>query len=342
MALTISNNKITLSNLFQRILKYTGSHLVLAAMGLLVSLSATAQETKAGARMDAASITVGDQARLFIDVQHDPATGTLQWATIPDTFNHLEVVEKGKIDTLKQGYILTYRQRLLITGFDSGAFKVPPFVFVVVPTSGDPYAVQTDSFMLAVQTVKVDTTQAFKPIKGIMEADTSWKDYIWYIIAGILLVIATIVGVVYFMRRKKVPPPPKPTGPVETLTERTLRLLNELEAKQVWQKGQVKEYYVQLTDIVRNYIEERFSTPAMELTTDELLYKVQYHRELMPYHGLLSGILYTADLAKFAKAEPTPQEHVDAMDKAKQLVNLSKPVVTVQSNPVTETPKEKQ
>jgi len=84
---------------------------------------------------------------------------------------------------------------------------------------------------------------------------------------------------------------------------------------------------VELTDIVRNYIEARFSTSALELTTDELLYKVQLHRELQPYYALLADILHTADLAKFAKAEPLPQEHTAAMDKAKQLVAASKPVI---------------
>jgi hypothetical protein len=114
-----------------------------------------------------------------------------------------------------------------------------------------------------------------------------------------------------------------------------LRLLAELEAQQLWQKQQVKEYYVALTDIVRNYLEARFNTAVMELTTDELLYKAQMHRELQPYHSLLSDILHTADLAKFAKAQPLPQEHTDAIDKARLLVERSKPAI------VTTTPTEK-
>src|SRR6185312_11881280 len=125
MALTISHNKTSFSKLLLKTLKYTGSTFVVVAMGLLLSIRAYGQQTTATARMDATSITVGDQARLFIDVQHNPATGNLVWANIPDTFNHLEVVEKGKIDTLKQGNTITYRQRLLITGFDSGVFKIP-------------------------------------------------------------------------------------------------------------------------------------------------------------------------------------------------------------------------
>ena len=305
----------------------------------LLSFSAHAQDASAGARMDATRIVVGDQARLFIEVKNNPSTGRIQWATIPDTMNNLEVVERGKIDTVPQGGFVTYRQRLIITGFDSGMFKVPSFVFSVIPNSGNAYTVQTDSFALLVQTVAVDTTKGFKGIKNIIYVKSTWQDYIWYFIGGIILIVLVVFVVLYFVKNKKVAPP-KPTGPVESLQDKTLRLLTALDEKQLWQKNQVKEYYVELTDIVRDYIEERFRTPAMELTTDELLYKVQLHRELQPYHNLLSMILYTADLAKFAKAQPLPAEHMDAMEKAREFVQTSRPVI-IETPTDTTTPTEK-
>ncbi len=141
-------------------------------------------DAKAGARLDANQIVVGDQARLFIQVQNNPSLGRLQWATIPDSFNNLEIVERGKIDTTRQGDIVTYRQRLLITGFDSGVFKIPAFVFPVIPNTGAAYTVQTDSFGLLVQTVEVDTTKGFKGIKGIVYVKSNWLDYIWFIVGG--------------------------------------------------------------------------------------------------------------------------------------------------------------
>lgn len=299
---------------------------------MLGALPAIAQsDATATARMDARQIVVGDQVRLFLEVRNNPSSGRVEWAAIPDTFNSLEIVERGKIDTQKTGGFVTFKQRLVLTGFDSGVFKVPAFVFPVVTLSGQSYTVQTDSFALLVQTVAVDTTKAFRPIKGIMQVDWSWLDYIWYIVGGLVLVALAIVALVYYLRRKK-PEPVIPQGPKETLQEHTLRLLAELESKGLWQKKQVKEYYVELTDIVRTYIEARFNTPALELTTDEILYKAQMHRDLQPYYALLTTILTTADLAKFAKAQPLPHEHTDTMDKAKQLVVSSTPAIV--TNPI--------
>lgn len=283
-------------------------------------------DATAAARMDARQIVVGDQVRLFIEVKNKPSLGKVTWTAIPDTFNSLEVVERGKIDTLAAGDAVTYKQRIVITGFDSGVFKVPSFVFPVTATNGDPYTIQTDSFFLSVQTVAVDTTKAFKPIKDVIYVDWSWLDYVWYILAAVILLAGLVVLVIYLLKKKK-QAPPVPEGPKETLHERALRQLRELDAKQLWQQGNVKDYYVELTDILRGYIEERFSTPAMELTTDELLYKAQMHRELQPYHTALSVILTTADLAKFAKAQPSPAEHTDVMARAIEIVERSKPVI---------------
>src|SRR5436190_8669 len=100
---------------------------LLTACCLLAAPTTRAQTAAtAAARIDARQIMVGDQARLFIEVQN-PSAASLQWAVIPDTFNNLEVVERGRIDTIRNGAAVSYRQRLLITGFDSGMYQIPPF-----------------------------------------------------------------------------------------------------------------------------------------------------------------------------------------------------------------------
>lgn len=303
---------------------------VLLAGAMLLTVDAQAQ-AKVKARMEAAKISVGDQVRIFLTVDDVAPTDKLEWASIPDTFNRLEVVERSKIDTVKTAAGTQYKQRLVITGFDSGVFVVPAFQFPLMRANGTPSLLVTDSMQLEVATVAVDTTQAFKPIKGVIAVETSWMDYIWYIVGALVLIIATVAGVMLYMKRKPQSPPPPP-APKEPLHVLALRQLTALEEKQLWQKDKVKEYYVELTDIVRGYIEERFNTPVLELTTDELMQKVQRHRDLQSHYVLLSHLLTTADLAKFAKAKPLAHEHTDAMEKAKLFVS-STPVVIVEPQP---------
>lgn len=305
---------------------------LLICLLLLMQRTADAQSASVKARVDAQQIAVGDQIKLFIEAAHTPKQERLQWANIPDTFHSLEVIERGKIDTVSQGDLVTYTQRLLITGFDSGSFKIPAFAFSVIPSSGSAYTLSTDSFEVLVQTLPVDTTKPFKGIKDIIPVERSWQEYLWLIVGAVIAIVLIAVAIHYFRKNKKVPiPPPTPKKPAESVDAKALRLLEELERQQLWQANRVKEYYSQLSEILRSYIEERFQTPALELTTDELLHKAQSHKEMSLQYDKLSIILTTADLAKFAKAQPLPYEHTNAMELTKRCIIQTRPA------PVTNT-----
>ena len=301
---------------------------IMLLLALLYAVGAQAQGCDASATLsaDPQRILVGDQSRVFLSAQHDPLKSRITWPAVPDSFGKLEVIEKGKIDTIKNGSFTLYRQRLLVTGFDSGEHRIPPFQMTVTPVSGAPYTVETGIVDMLVQTVAVDTTKPIKPIKGIMIVESSWLDYIWWI-AGAVLLLAALGLIYYFMRQKKhaiLPPPP----PKEPLHVQAMRLLTALESEGLWQKGEVKEHYVRLTDILRGYIEARYGVPAMERTTDELTTAAAAHGELVIHTDRLYRILSTADAVKFARAQPLPAEHLTAMQATKDFITATIPVIT--------------
>lgn len=283
------------------------------------------------AKTDASRITVGDRVGYFIEIQQDQAAGgMLVWAVIPDTFNSLEVIERGRIDTLAANGTVTYRQKILLTGFDSGLFKIPPFAFSWIPPGADTAYLYPDSFFLEVMTVPVDTTQPYRGIKEILLVQTSWKDYLPQILAGIAVLLIAAWLFLWWRRRsrKRSPAAPQPVIPDIPLYDRTMQALADLEKKQLWQQDRIKTYYTELTDILRSYIEERFRTPALELTTDELLETAHRHLQMKKYYDELAAILTTADLAKFAKAKPLPQEHLAAMDHVRTFVTATREVIS--------------
>ena len=281
----------------------------------------------ATATTSAHTVTVGDRVNIFLDVQSKPAFANVQWAMIPDSLQHLEILERGRIDTVRKGEVVFYKQRIVVTGFDSGQYYFPALQFTVLPKSGTPYTLNTDSIAVLVQTVAVDTTKDFKPIKGIIYVNSTWRDYLWLIIGGSIFLFLIGFVLVYFLRSKRVQAPVAAPLNTETLQEKAMKMLNALEAEKLWQQGNIKEYYVRLTEIVRGYIEARFNTPALELTTDALIDKAKMEKDLIPIARPLEAILQTADLAKFAKAQPTPQEHIDAMQFSKDIIAATKPVI---------------
>lgn len=287
----------------------------------IIPAKGQAQQSPVSARVSTGQLLIGDQLNIWLKYQQAGAEMPhLEWATLPDTIPGLVWVEKGRIDTLKTKDSIVLKQQLTVTGFDSGRFVIPAFTFTLKDNDGRPKQFFTDSFSVLVQTLAVDTTQAFKPIKDVRQMPITWLDYWKPITLGLagLVVLVLLLFYLFKWRRKK--QPEAVSVPPEKAHERALRLLAELKAKKLWQSGEVKAYYEDLSLIIRSYLENRFAVPSLERTTDELLRETHKMAGLKPYRKHLRMILQTADLAKFARAMPLAEEHENCMQAAEELV----------------------
>lgn len=307
-------------------MNFKNKFLLLIGIGICASFGNTlrAQGTTVRAFTNERKIVIGDQVRLFLEVKRGAASDKIQWAAMPDSLHGLEIVEKGKIDTFASKDSFVLRQRLLVTGFDSGTYYIPGFQFQVT-SNGQVNQYFTDSIPIAVQTVAVDTTKAFKPIKEIEEVQFSLLDYWKAILAGILLVGLLTFLIIYFYKNRKTKIPEKAVKtPPEKAHEKAFRLLNELKGKQYMQQGRSKEYFTEMSDVLRTYLEERYNINAMEQTTDELMALLKKQTdgkaELRKVRPEMKLILTTADLAKFAKANPLPDEYEACFKAAQEVI----------------------
>lgn len=249
----------------------------------------------------------------------------------PETknFGALEIIESYKIDTVKKNESLELIKKYGLTQFDSGRYSIPKIRVVI---NGKP--VFTDSIALEVTNVKVDTLkQKMYDIKTVQSVETSNNWWI-YLLLFVVFVWLTF-GIFWFLKNRKKPQIEEEivyTSPIEKATS----LLQSLEKKELWQKGEVKIYYSELTDIVRNYIEEEIQIPAMESTTSELvlsLKNVAKQKKLKLSQETLSNlekVLKQADLVKFAKVKPLDFEiEEDKKRVTNSIVTIHKAIPTV-------------
>jgi hypothetical protein len=303
--------------------------LALSVVFCLVASVAMAQQSQsslpaAKASIDSTSIKIGQQFHLTLQAASNPAA-QLIWAEVPDSFNHLLVVTRGTIDTLKQPGRTVYTQRITLTGFDSGYWKIPAFDFRIVSgdTAAQPPSLQTDSLLIQVNTVPVDTAKPFRPIKEIRGVPFNILAY-WPYILGALILLAILAYFIFF-RKKRVVKKPEKKIPQEPPYDQALKSLHVLEEEKLWQQNKVKTYYTRLTDILRLYIERQYGINAMEQTSDELLQRIKPITKLNQQQNNLRYILQTADLAKFAKLQPSADEHEGSMRKAYEVLEWTKP-----------------
>lgn len=249
-------------------------------------------------QLDTNNITIGDQVTLSI-------SGTENYRT-------LEELNQNGIVALKQWYdTVKGVQYTTLTSFDEGEHSIR------LGTE--------DSLVLAVKDVEgVDTVNVqIKDIAPIIKVKyTFWEIFRWILIG--LAAAVLIAAIVYAVKRIKAHKPiielhPEPIIPPD---KRALKALEELRRKELWQSGKVKEYYTDLTDIVRRYLEEGWGINSTDMTSDETL---EAYHDSKAYdetcESKLRQMLHTADMVKFAKGEPLPNEHTQAMTHAVEFVN---------------------
>ena len=304
---------------------------VLKTYSLLILLLGTiniasGQGYKASADLYPGTILIGDQVTLNLSFSL-PAGTQVVWPSIKDTIlGNIQVINRTKVDTAwsadKKNLQLT--QKLRLTCFDSGFYTIPPirFYYRNLPDTTIRFE-QTEIQILTVHTLAVDTTLAIKPIKGPVKIPFSILEYLPWIFAGMLFLAIAGFLIFYLIRRRKGEPifllrPGVKYQPHEW----ALMELEKLRVKKLWQAGKMKEYHTELTDILRKYIENRFHLMAMESTTGEILEDLEDKTSIQKeYRKTLGKILVMADLVKFAKYLPLPEDHEQSIEYAVDFIN---------------------
>ncbi|BAU53864.1 BatD family protein [Mucilaginibacter gotjawali] len=306
------------------------------ALLLLTCLSykASAQNIQAEAKLQQYTIRIGDQTKLFLSV-HQPAKEHVNFPKLTDTVTgKIQVVSANKPDTTydqNDHSSLTVTQSYTITCFDAGTYTIPSFS---IRTAGG--VIKTNELTLQVETVKVDTTKAIYDIKQPITVSYTFVDWLkdnWYWIVFPLLVVGLIIGLIWYLRsRPKAEPVVQISKPVVPPHVTALNQLNQLKDKKLWQQEEVKQYYIELSDIIREYLEKRYAIKTHEKTTDEIFDSLKRIIITDTNRSKLKHILVLADLVKFAKEKPLPAENEQSIEIAVDFVVATKQ----QERPATE------
>lgn len=284
---------------------------------ILLSTAGFAQQKQVVTSIDTIKNKIGAEFKLSIKTTVDTSSKVI----FPKlkNFGALEVIQSYPIDTIKMDDRYELIKKYGLTQFDSGRYVVPSIKIFI---NSKPF--MTDSLLIEVVPVQVDTLkQKMFDIKDVAAADNGIGDWWKY-----LLIIALIAGIgafIYWFIKKR--QEKKLQQEIyKTPIERATSLLDTLEKKELWQKGEVKAYYSELTDIARNYIEEAIEIPAMESTTSELILglraasvkkKMTLSQEIILD---LERVLKQADLVKFAKSKPLDFEITDDRNKIQKAI----------------------
>ena len=303
---------------------------------ILFFIAAYSQEITVKSAPDTTAILIGDQIGFSVSATLPPGVNATLRTAADTLAGKIIILGRSARDTVKSpDGNLTVTDRYLITSYDSGTYSIPPFYAEFL--SGDSLKrYYSDYSLLRVARPEVapkDSTDVIYDIVPPRVAPLTFREILpWLIIA--LIAAAVVYLLARFLPRsplKRFIRPPAPREPAHVIA---LRELNRLREEEIWQKGEVKEFYSRLSDILRRYIDNRYGIMSPEMTTDETVRMLQKaavttHDEM----SLVRELLSLSDMVKFAKYVPQTEVHEKSIDDAVRFVELTRePEVTAAEN----------
>ena len=292
----------------------------------LLSTSVRAQDVRVIAKTEADTFQIGGWIDVHVEGQVTAAIDTIA-PVVKDSIGVLEVV---KVERPGKEPRWLFR----LTTIDSGKVFLPPieFDYKMKGDTGTRKA-YTNSLLLNITGIPYDPKGDIKDIKPPLSAPWLFEDFLPYLI-GLVVLAAIAGGVSYYWRKKKQKEDLLSAVKVIIPPHReALTALRVLEDKKLWQQGMVKQYYSEVTEIIRHFFERRWSIIALELTTDEILVQMKHIPDALNVWNEMESFFITADLVKFAKYEPSPAEHENEMRSAYEIVRMMVPKTPVEPEP---------
>lgn len=285
-----------------------------------------AQNIYANGSIDRDSVFAGQPFNYKIDVSI-PNSYVIDWDIFKDTLSkNIEIIKRSEISSTPINNNVIVSQTLTLASFDTGYIEIPPIGIKYSKSANDTATEKcfTEYMYVYVEPVSIDTTTAYKPIKMPIKQNITFIETTPFI--GVAIILAALVLLtIHLIRRaknkeKKEEEDIAPSIPaIITAREK----LSQLKDSNLWQSGKSKEYYTDLTDIVREYLEGQFSIDAVEMTSDDILIEVKKLDIDKTIISKFENTLITADLVKFAKANPNPEENETAFNNINTFVEES-------------------
>jgi len=292
------------------------------------------QEVSVTAGFDTSRIFIGDQINFSVTVDQ-PADLKLSLPLFKDTLSkNIEILSGPVTDTASiSENKIRITEKYLITSFDSGFYRVDP-VFAETSNLAGLQRFYSDYSVLEVTRVKLtppDTSAKIFDIAAPYSAPVTLGEILPWILLALLaaLIVWLIIRLARkFKKTKKEIIAPAIIEPAHVIA---FRELEKLQSEMLWQKGETKKYYTRLTEIIRQYLENRFQVYSLELTTSEtleVLIKTGFKKNEL--YNKLKSVLTGADLVKFAKYKPEQIENESSFSNSWDFVSATKVVEVVE------------
>lgn len=295
--------------------------------------TSTNPEISISMETDSAEILMGNVLDVRVTVsQSDDHTGIFD--INENAMAPVELVKNSKKQLSKKETsddTNVYEASYQIQAFDSGSYVLPQVIYII----GNDTA-YSNEVALSVRPVNVTADDAIDTESPQIQYESRWydslpdwlTDNIWLIVGA--LVGALIITLIFMLLTKRIkikPLPKKPAVPAHILA---MRKLSDLKESRLWDPGNEKQFYTELTEILREYLSGRFGINAMEMTSAQIVEAIESREDTRLSKQHMQEVLELADYVKFARARTLREDNIRSFDNAVKFVESTRPLAAAE------------
>ncbi len=280
------------------------------------------------AKVDKNKIKIGDLIHYTIIVARDENVN-VEMPDLGANLGAFEIRDYNDPDPEKKNGEILQRREYTISTYDIGDYEIPPVTVRYSIGKDDVWKnLTTEQIKITVESLKPSETGDIKDIKPPWEIERDWTQIIRFAVAGLIVVLIGILIFIYIKRWKEgksiIPRREKPKRPPHEIA---LEELEQLLQERLLEQGEIKQFYICISEIIRRYIEGRFFIIAIEMTTTQLIDTMIEAEIKKEDVQLVEDFLMQCDIVKFAKYIPTLEEDQKVIDQAFEIVNKTKIII---------------
>lgn len=285
----------------------------------LISFQIYAQSISVSAFTDTTEYKVGDYITLTLELKYHKNT-KIELPNIKDSLKVLEYIKTLPVDKKEENEKIIETHKFIFSKYDSGKVDIPSLkIFYNENKTNKRNYLLTAPFSVLVKTLEVNPQEDIRDVKEPIKIPIPW-----WIIVLIIISVAIVALLIYLLIKQYKKKRNKNEIVIPEIIlqphEIAIKKLNSLKEKKLWQNGNVKEYHSELTDIIREYFENKFKFRALEMPSSEILPVLSIIEEAKEIFSIAEKFFSNADLVKFAKFQPLPTVNEEMLEQAFQIV----------------------
>jgi hypothetical protein len=288
---------------------------------LLVATSALSQEPKAQlkASIDATSVTIGDVVTVKLSVRH-PETLKIAFPPVATSLGDWTVRSSKRLPSLKlpDGNFEDGLE-LQLAAYKTGDVEVPALNVEAVKASGEKEVLASEPVKVAVQSVLTGRQDTLKDLKPQAELEADYKPFL-FLLAALASALYLVYRFVRFLKNRKKAPVPKPER-IRSAEEVAHEAIERLLARKLVEQGQLKQFYLELSEIIKRFLGSKLGVHSLERTTEEFTRDLRAVSVPSAQYRMIREFLEDCDLVKFAKYRPGAEEVEQIIARSRSMID---------------------